>query len=61
MGYLNDRMHDWFHKTDHWLNKYAWFRRLNHLHLLHHISPNKNMGIVWFFPDRIFGTFIKEK
>lgn len=57
VGILNDRMHDAFHLKNHWMNKYRWFKRLKYLHRLHHKYPEKNMGIIWFLPDRIFGTF----
>ena len=59
VGWLNDAIHEAFHIKSHWLNKYAWFRHLKHLHMQHHIYPKKNMGIIWFLPDRIFGTFKK--
>ncbi len=59
VGVLNEKIHDWFHIKDHWMNRYAWFKHLKHLHMQHHIHPKKNMGIIWFLPDRVFGTFKK--
>jgi hypothetical protein len=58
VGWLNDYAHYAFHIKEHWLNKYKYFRRLKYLHLLHHIHPKKNQGIIWFGADRLFRTFI---
>ena len=60
VGYLNDRLHDYFHITNHWLNKYHWFRVIKQLHWNHHDNPEVNHGIIWFIPDKIFGTFKNE-
>jgi hypothetical protein len=59
VGVANDRIHDAFHIRDHKLNKYRWFRKLKHLHWLHHVYPKKNQAIIWFGPDKLFRTFIK--
>lgn len=60
IGWLNAKIHECFHIKDHWLNKYRFFRRLKELHWLHHKHPKMNHGILWFFPDRLFGTFQKD-
>lgn len=60
IGYLNDRLHDCFHITNHWLNRYSWFSSLKRLHWNHHDDPEVNHGIIWFIPDKIFGTFKNE-
>lgn len=57
VGYLNDKIHDAFHLTNHWLNQYLWFRKLKKLHLIHHVDPKFNHGIIWFGADKIFGTY----
>ena len=56
-GIINDRMHDAFHKKNHWLNRFNCFRRLKHLHWKHHDEPRFNHGIIWFVPDKVFKTF----
>lgn len=48
--------HKAFHLPHHWLHKYAWFRKLTELHDIHHYSV-ANYGIVFFFMDRLFGTY----
>jgi len=58
VGWLNDHTHEAFHIVDHRYNKYEWFKKMKHLHRLHHIYPKKNHGIIWFGPDKLFKTFI---
>ena len=60
IGWLNDYIHYAFHIKNHWLNKYSYFKKLKRLHLLHHIHPTKNHGVIWFGADKLFGTFTKE-
>jgi sterol desaturase/sphingolipid hydroxylase (fatty acid hydroxylase superfamily) len=59
VGWLNDYIHECFHIIDHPYNKYSYFKKLKRLHLIHHIFPKKNHAIIWFGPDRLFGTFSK--
>ncbi len=61
IGWLNGYMHECFHMEDHYLLRFKWFRKLKHLHWLHHLYPDKNMGIIWFVPDRLFNSFMKEQ
>lgn len=56
VGWLNDYLHECFHIRDHRYNKYAWFRKLKKLHVVHHALPKKNHGIIWFLPDKLFRT-----
>lgn len=60
IGWLNGYMHECFHIADHPLIKFKWFRNLKQLHLVHHFNPTKNMGIIWFVPDKLFNSFQKE-
>ena len=60
IGWLNGKLHELFHIKDHWLNECSIFRRLKDLHWLHHKHPKMNHGILWFVPDRLFGTFRKD-
>jgi sterol desaturase/sphingolipid hydroxylase (fatty acid hydroxylase superfamily) len=57
VGYLHDYLHDSFHIKDHWLNRYAPFRKLVRLHQVHHEHMQKNFGIFTFVWDKLFGSF----
>jgi sterol desaturase/sphingolipid hydroxylase (fatty acid hydroxylase superfamily) len=37
--------------------RYAWFRRRQQLHFVHHLHANSNYAVIDFFWDRLFGTF----
>jgi hypothetical protein len=37
--------------------RFAWFRRKQALHFVHHRHANKNFGVIHFFWDRILGTY----
>lgn len=39
------------------LRRYAWFRRKQELHFLHHRHANCNFAVVDFFWDRLLGTY----
>lgn len=39
------------------LLRFAWFRRKQALHFVHHRHANKNYGVIHFFWDRMFGTY----
>jgi Fatty acid hydroxylase superfamily len=39
------------------LLRFAWFRRLQELHFVHHRHANSNFGVVHFFWDKILGTY----
>lgn len=59
VGYAHDYLHEAFHLQNHWLDRFGWFQRLRRLHLGHHRSIGKNIGIIWFGWDRLFRTFKK--
>ena len=39
------------------LLRFAWFRRKQELHFVHHRHANSNFGVVHFFWDRVLGTY----
>jgi len=39
------------------LQRFAWFRRKQELHFVHHRHANCNYAVIHFFWDRIFGTY----
>jgi sterol desaturase/sphingolipid hydroxylase (fatty acid hydroxylase superfamily) len=53
--------HVWFDKAYHiegsYLERFAWFRRKQQLHFVHHLHANTNFAVIDFFWDRVFGTF----
>ncbi len=56
-GVLLDKLHDYSHITGHWLDRYSWFRVMTRKHQMHHTTPGYNMGILFFWADRIFKTY----
>ena len=59
-GGAHNYLHDAFHITNHWLNRFSWFRKMIALHKVHHKNMQRNMGIYWFGFDRMFGTFKRK-
>ncbi len=59
LGWAHGYVHDAFHVSDHRLGRFAWFQRLRLLHEPHHFDMRKNLGILWFGWDRVFGTFTR--
>lgn len=57
LGWLHDYIHDAFHITNHWLNRFGLFKKWNGLHYHHHVDMGTNYGIFTFFLDKLFGTF----
>lgn len=49
-------MHTRFHVRQHWLTRTSFFQRIQKLHDIHHYGPY-NYGILFYFMDRIFGTY----
>lgn len=49
-------VHMHFHLTASWLDRYAWFRRAQAAHHLHH-DRDINFMVFDYFWDRVFGTF----
>jgi sterol desaturase/sphingolipid hydroxylase (fatty acid hydroxylase superfamily) len=39
------------------LQQFAWFRRRQELHFVHHRHANSNFGVIHFFWDRLLGTY----
>ena len=52
-------LHSSFHVEGHWLERFAWFRRVRRLHDIHHWQPC-NYGILFFWMDRLFGTLRED-
>ncbi len=55
--------HVYFDKAYHvegaYLLRFAWFRRKQQLHFVHHLHANCNFAVIDFFWDRALGTFRK--
>lgn len=55
--------HVWFDKAYHiegsYLGRFAWFRRKQQLHFVHHVHANSNFAVIDFFWDRVLGTYRK--
>ena len=50
-------IHKAYHRSDHWLNSYEWFRKEKERHYIHHYYSNNNYGIASHFTDKIMGTW----
>ena len=50
-------LHRQYHLRNSWFGRFAWFRRKQHLHFVHHQRPNRNYAVVEYFWDRLFRTF----
>jgi len=46
-----------FHVEGSHLRQYAWFRRKQELHFIHHRYANCNFAVIDFFWDRLLGTY----
>jgi len=57
----NDWLHMQLHIEGHWLERYRWFWRLRDLHWHHHVDESKNLGIFFWFSDRMFRTYEEPK
>lgn len=63
-------MHDALHIKNFWMLKIPmlsrWFKNIRRLHDIHHVKltdegkMNHNFGIMFFFLDRMFGTFARK-
>ena len=53
--------HVYFDKAYHvegaYLGRFAWFRRKQQLHFVHHLHANRNFAVIDFFWDRVLGTY----
>jgi|SRR6478752_3086881 hypothetical protein len=45
-----------YHTEASCLARFAWFRRKQQLHFVHHLHANSNFAVIDFFWDRILGT-----
>jgi len=46
-----------YHVEESRLQRFAWFRRKQELHFVHHRHANSNFAVIHFFWDRILGTY----
>lgn len=50
-------LHRQYHMRHTFWRRFAWFRRKQRLHVIHHRKPHKNYAIVEYCWDRLLGTF----
>lgn len=48
-----------YHVENSRLKSFAWFRRKQQLHFVHHLHADSNFAIIDFFWDRLIGTYRK--
>jgi sterol desaturase/sphingolipid hydroxylase (fatty acid hydroxylase superfamily) len=46
-----------YHVAGSRLSHFAWFRRKQQLHFVHHLHANSNFAVIDFFWDRLLGTY----
>jgi sterol desaturase/sphingolipid hydroxylase (fatty acid hydroxylase superfamily) len=46
-----------YHAEESCLARFAWFRRKQQLHFVHHLHANSNFAVIDFFWDRVLGTY----
>ena len=46
-----------YHVEGSGLARFAWFRRKQQLHFVHHLHANSNFAVIDFFWDRMLGTY----
>ena len=46
-----------YHAEGSSLAHFAWFRRKQQLHFVHHLHANSNFAVIDFFWDRVLGTY----
>lgn len=46
-----------YHVEGAWLGRFAWFRRKQELHFVHHRHAKSNFAVIHFFWDRLLGTY----
>ena len=54
-------VHKHYHLEKSWLDRWPWFCRRRDLHYMHHRKTGCNFGVIDFFWDRLFGTFIPAR
>jgi sterol desaturase/sphingolipid hydroxylase (fatty acid hydroxylase superfamily) len=50
-----------YHVEKSWLRRFAWFRRKQELHFVHHRHADSNFAVIDFFWDRVLGTYRKPE
>ena len=48
-----------YHVEGSWLQRFAWFRRQQELHFVHHRHANSNFGIIHFFWDKMLALQLR--
>ena len=46
-----------YHAEESILARFAWFRRKQQLHFVHHLHASSNFAVIDFFWDRLLGTY----
>jgi sterol desaturase/sphingolipid hydroxylase (fatty acid hydroxylase superfamily) len=46
-----------YHVEGSWLLRFAWFRRKQDLHFVHHRHAGTNFSVIQFFWDKMLGTY----
>ena len=49
-------LHEHYHLTETYLERFAWFRKKRHLHFIHHRDARYNYAVVEFWIDNLMGT-----
>lgn len=57
VAWVNDWLHQKFHIEGFWMERYTWFNELRDLHWHHHVDVRENLGIFFWLPDKILGTY----
>lgn len=55
---LSVLFHEHYHLIDSPLKRFAFFRELTLSHEVHHVHQDRNMGILTFSLDKLFGTWL---
>ena len=55
--YAHVRFDNEYHLERSWLRRFAWFRRKQELHFVHHRHADSNFAVIHFFWDRLLGTY----
>ena len=58
---LHAHFHVQYHLDRSWWQRFAWFRRRQFLHRIHHERPDKNFGVLDSMWDRLLGTYSDEE
>jgi Fatty acid hydroxylase superfamily len=46
-----------YHAQGPWFGRFAWFKRKQELHFVHHRHADSDFAVIDFFRDRVLGTF----